>query len=47
MSIQIQIRQMTEDDITLIYNGLYGHDVSMPREYIERCWKENKQGGNI
>lgn len=41
MSLSIEIRQMIENDINLIFDGLSGHDVSKPRDYIERCWREN------
>lgn len=36
-----EIRQMTQNDIKFIFDGLSDHDVSKPLDYIERCWKEN------
>lgn len=44
MSSSIQIRKMAGNDVDLIYGGLVGHDVSKPRDYVERCWRENKSG---
>lgn len=44
MSLSIQIRNMEENDIDLILQGLLGHDVKKPREYVERCWRENIMG---
>ncbi|KAB8126004.1 GNAT family N-acetyltransferase [Gracilibacillus oryzae] len=37
----VEIRQMIQSDIELVYNGLSGHDVSKPLDYIEKCWREN------
>lgn len=42
MSMPIQIRPMTQNTIDLIYLGLSRHDISKPRDYIERCWDENQ-----
>lgn len=42
MSMPIQIRPMTQNAIDLIYLGLSGHDISKPRDYVERCWEENQ-----
>jgi GNAT superfamily N-acetyltransferase len=41
MTLSITIRKMVKNDIYLIYNGLYDHNVSKPREYVEQCWQEN------
>ncbi|MGK9253534.1 MULTISPECIES: GNAT family N-acetyltransferase [Paenibacillus] len=44
METGIGIRPMTGEDIELIYEGLTGHDVGKPLDYIERCWEENQKG---
>ncbi|ASS68060.1 MULTISPECIES: GNAT family N-acetyltransferase [unclassified Paenibacillus] len=44
MEASIVIRPMTRGDIGLIYEGLSGHDVGKPQDYIERCWEENQKG---
>lgn len=41
MRVPVEIRPMIETDIELVFNGLSGHDVSKPLDYIERCWMEN------
>ena len=42
MGSSIQIRKMTSNDGELIYDGLFGHDVSKSRDCVERCWRENR-----
>ncbi len=44
MSSSIRICKMAGNDVDLICDGLFGHDVSKPRDYVERCWRENKSG---
>ncbi len=44
MEASIGIRPMTRGGIGLIYEGLTGHDVGKPLDYIERCWEENEKG---
>ncbi len=44
MGSSIQIRKMAGNDVDLIYDGLFGHDVSKSRDYVERCWRENRSG---
>ncbi|REE68741.1 ribosomal protein S18 acetylase RimI-like enzyme [Paenibacillus taihuensis] len=41
MRALVEIRQMIESDIQLVFDGLSGHDVSKPLDYIERCSREN------
>jgi len=43
----VQIRTMTSNDIEIIYEGLAGHDVSKPVDYVEHCWQENVSGGRV
>jgi len=47
MSPPIQIRPLTENDIDLIYNGLSGHDINKPRDYVKRCWDENQRKDRV
>ncbi|MEK5237082.1 GNAT family N-acetyltransferase [Paenibacillus sp. FSL L8-0470] len=42
MSLPVQIRPMTQEDIEMIYEGLFDHDISKPLEYIKSCWEENR-----
>lgn len=41
MRMPVEIRQMIQSDIDLVYDGLSGHDVSKPLDYIESCWRDN------
>lgn len=42
MRTPVEIRQMIRSDISLVLDGLSGHDVNKPLEYIERCWSGNQ-----
>lgn len=41
MRMPVEIRHMIQSGINLIFDGLRGHDVSKPLDYIGRCWSEN------
>ncbi|MFE4710048.1 GNAT family N-acetyltransferase [Paenibacillus sp. NPDC056722] len=47
MKLAVQIRHMSEDDINLVYQGLSGHDIQKPLEYIQQCWEENEKGERV
>lgn len=38
MRVPVEIRQMIQTDIEFVFDGLSGHDVNKPLDYIERCW---------
>jgi hypothetical protein len=47
MGNKIQIRQMTEEDIDIIYRVFSDHNIRKSWDYISKCWEENKTGERI
>jgi GNAT superfamily N-acetyltransferase len=43
----IQVRQMTEEDVELVYQVFTEHHIGKSRDYILKCWEENHSGGRI
>ncbi|MDF2958515.1 MAG: acetyltransferase [Paenibacillus sp.] len=43
----IQIRQMTSEDIDVVYRVFDEHQIRKPRDYIAKCWEEHKLGVRI
>lgn len=44
MQTNIEIRPMIQSDIAFLYEGLSGHDVAKPLEYVAHCWTGNVKG---
>lgn len=47
MGNQIQIRQMTGEDIDIVYRVFSEHKIGKSFDYISRSWEENKAGERI
>jgi len=47
MGHQIQVRQMTEEDIDIIYRVFSNHKIGKSMNYISKCWEENKTGKRL
>lgn len=47
MTNSIEIRQMTESDVELVYQVFTEHGVGKSRDYIQRCWEQNVTGERI
>jgi GNAT superfamily N-acetyltransferase len=43
----IQIRQMTHDDIEMVYQAFNENSINKPKDYVLKCWEENKTGARI
>jgi len=44
LTLSVEVRSMTKNDIDGIFNALDGYDVSKPYAYIAKCWQENLAG---
>ncbi|MBS4199132.1 GNAT family N-acetyltransferase [Bacillus sp. FJAT-49732] len=47
MNTQIEVRQMTSEDIDIIYRVFTEHNIGKSLDYISKCWEENKTGKRI
>lgn len=47
MNNWIEIRQMTESDVELVYRVFTEHGIGKPRDYILSCWEQNEVGERI
>lgn len=43
----IEIRQMTADDVELVYEVFTENQIGKPKEYVKRCGDENKSGERV
>lgn len=44
MNPSIEVRQMAESDVDLVYRIFAEHDIKKPRDYILKCWEQNVAG---
>ncbi|XEC97466.1 GNAT family N-acetyltransferase [Paenibacillus tarimensis] len=47
MNNSIDVRQMTEFDVELVYRVFTEHDIVKPRDYVSRCWEQNVAGERV
>jgi GNAT superfamily N-acetyltransferase len=47
MDNKIQIRQMTDEDVDLVYRIFSSYEIRKPLDYIIKCWEENLSGERI
>lgn len=47
MNDLMQIRQMIQSDVELVFQALEAHGIGKPLEYIKRCWEQNITGERI
>jgi hypothetical protein len=47
MTGQIRIRRMTGGDVDLVHGVFAAHGIRKPKEYVARCWEENRTHDRI
>lgn len=47
MNSSIQVRQMTAEDVELVYQVFTEYQIGKSKEYISKCWEENITGDRL